>query len=108
MRIEDISIGLIAKGLMSITCVAIASAPIAVSALPRQEVTRIYYQDASKEEIVGQSISSCQGGRSMQGRVTRYVDVESEPCESASPQPDLPRSEIPCEFRADFTCLYLP
>ena len=105
MKVKQLSKEWMTKGIVSAACLLGVSIPVAALALPSQEVTRTYYSNANKTEVVGGSILSCYGGRATWGRVTRYVTVSSEPCAGGGGSRG-PR--VPCEFRADPTCLNLP
>jgi hypothetical protein len=55
-----------------------------VLALPSNEVTTTYYNDAAHTTVVGEKTLLCQGGISKWGRVTRWYERSSTPCNPRS------------------------
>lgn len=51
-----------------------------VLALPANEVTTTYYSNAARTDVVGEKTLFCQGGTSKWGRVTRWYERSSTPC----------------------------
>lgn len=55
-----------------------------------------YYADASLTKVVG-TWSNCPGRKGLQGRRTKFREVETE----ALPKPPKPPGTLPCEFQKD-------
>lgn len=53
-------------------------------ALPANEVTTTYYSSADHTTVVGEKTLLCQGGISKWGRVTRWYERSSTPCNPRS------------------------
>ncbi|MDJ0619547.1 MAG: DUF6289 family protein [Calothrix sp. MO_192.B10] len=74
---------------------SLVALPLPVTALPSQEVTKIYYSNAAKTKVVGISILACNGRRSTKGKTTPYVRISSSPCSSRKGGGG---TKLPCEF----------
>lgn len=74
---KSLVLGIVALAILTASGIALSG--------PAYEVETVYYSDASKTTIIGESDILCSGKSTSWGETSQYTRVDSSPCRGAGP-----------------------